>query len=106
MDCHVAGAPRNDDTGADAPRDDGVGLVIASEARQSTKSGDMDCHVAGAPRNDGVGLVIASEARQSMTSEGMDRHGLRPRDDGVGCHCERSAAIHLPQPQTPPDPPN
>jgi glycosyltransferase involved in cell wall biosynthesis len=27
--------------------------VIASEARQSTKSGDMDCHGADAPRNDG-----------------------------------------------------
>jgi ATP-dependent helicase HrpA len=26
--------------------------------------------------------VIASEARQSTKSDGMDRHGLRPRDDG------------------------
>jgi hypothetical protein len=26
----------------------------------------MDCKVAGAPRNDGKGAVIASEARQSM----------------------------------------
>ena len=27
-------------------------VVIASAARQSTKSGLLDCHVANAPRND------------------------------------------------------
>ncbi|WP_296543415.1 hypothetical protein, partial [Rhodoferax sp.] len=28
--------------------------------------------------------VIANEVTQSMTADCMDRHGLRPRDDGVG----------------------
>jgi len=98
MDCHVAGAPRNDEAGG------------------------MDCHVAGAPRNDGhfrndesnsrhceppesgpiphtdlePDPVTASEARQSMQSRDMDYvtlfamtervHGkLRPAIHGAGC---------------------
>jgi len=45
-------------------------------------------HVPGLPglpryaRSDGV--VIANAVTQSMTADCMDRHGLRPRDDGVG----------------------
>ena len=37
---------------ADAPRNDDVKAVIASEARQSMPSDFVDCHVADAPRND------------------------------------------------------
>jgi len=33
------------------------------------------------PVSAGTGPVIASEARQSTKSDSMDRHGLRPRDD-------------------------
>ena len=37
---------------------------------------------AASPVSAGAGPVIASEARQSTKSVSMDRHGLRPRDDG------------------------
>ena len=48
LDCHVAGAPRNDAERA----------VIASEAWQSMPPESVDCHVAGAPRNDDSAVII------------------------------------------------
>jgi uncharacterized radical SAM protein YgiQ len=54
----------------------------------------MDCHVADAPRNDGARVVIASEARQSRDPDAMDCHVAdAPFHEQTG-HCERSEAIH------------
>jgi len=43
--------------------------VIASEARQSTKSGPLDCHVADAPRNDEETPVIRIDPRYFRPTE-------------------------------------
>ena len=47
-----------------------VGSAIVRQLRA------IDCHVAGAPRNDGKGAVIASEARQSMPAASSRIHAL------------------------------
>jgi hypothetical protein len=84
MDCHVADAPRNDDTVAGAPCHEQA--VIASPPA----SGPI-------PHTDLEPVpVTASEARQSMQSRDMDYvtlfamtervHGkLRPAIHGAGC---------------------
>ena len=83
MDCHVADAPRNDGTGAGAPRND------ESNSRHCEAEGR------GNPRSQGtwiatsltlLAMTVLALARLAMT--GLDL-SLR-----LGCHCERSAAIH------------
>jgi hypothetical protein len=83
MDCHVADAPRNDGTGAGAPRND------ESNSRHCEAEGR------GNPRSQGtwiatsltlLAMTVLALARLAMTGLGLS---LR-----LGCHCERSAAIH------------
>ena len=79
------------------PRDDGVGgLSLRAQRGNPGVCSVKWIATAFGLAMTGWGAVIASAARQSMGLSGeVDRHGLRPRDDGVGAgrHCERSAAI-------------